>query len=332
MSRQRLASSVYFVLETTDPIAAWRLFNDIKKQVKTSTAAATAIARGDVEQGVQFLKTGDGDMSKKRRKDWLEGGMNRSKKQCNHAPLISTKKKVVPRDNGKNPTRQPAIALEKHEAERSKVASEKEKKVETLKLKMAAMWREAKDVEEDSDLKTVRLFDFDLAGKLQHADIGNTTPEGLGAGRYLERHHGSTLGEGARLQDFLPPRGDAELAVDAERKRHDAIQHGKDVDDRTAREMMTMYSPASPEHTACALFLRRLECHRGKRLCDLLPDDFEMPLFALRKAEVGQGGVMQLTSKPAVNASGAFAAPPRLPRTKKTSRPDLASRSPRMGA
>jgi hypothetical protein len=160
-----------FELETTDPIAAWRLFNDIKKQVKTSTAAATAIARGDVEQGVQFLKTGDGDMSKKRRKDWLEGGMNRSKKQCNHAPLISTKKKVVPRDNGKNPTRQPAIALEKHEAERSKVASEKEKKVETLKLKMAAMWREAKDVEGDSDLKTVRLFDFDLAGKLQHADI-----------------------------------------------------------------------------------------------------------------------------------------------------------------
>jgi hypothetical protein len=160
-----------FELETTDPIAAWRLFNDIKKQVKTSTAAATAIARGDVEQGVQFLKTSDGDVTKKRRKDWLEGGMNRSKQQCNHAPLISTKKKAVPRDNGKNPTRQPAIALEKHEAERSKVASEKEKKVETLKLKMAAMWREAKDVEGDSDLKTVRLFDFDLAGKLQHADI-----------------------------------------------------------------------------------------------------------------------------------------------------------------
>jgi hypothetical protein len=89
---------------------------------------------------------------------------------------------------------------------------------------------------------------------------------------------------------------------------------------------MTMYSPASPEYTACALFLRRLECHRVKRLCDLLPDNFEMPLFALRKAEVGQGAVMQLTSKPAVNASGAFAAPPRLPRTKKTSRPDLAPR------
>ena len=116
------------------------------------------------------------------------------------------------------------------------------------------------------------------------------------------------------------------MAEQEEIDRHDAIQHGKDVDDRTAREMMTMYSPASPEYTACALFLRRLECHRGKRLCDLLPDDFEMPLFALRKAEVGQGGVMQLTSKPAVNASGAFVAPPRLPRTKKSSRPDLAPR------
>ena len=208
-----------------------------------------------------------------------------------------------------------------------KLAIAKEKTVETLKLKMAAMWREAKDVEGDSDLKTVRLFDFNLAGKLQHADQGCATPEGLGAGSYLKSHHRETLGEGARLQDFLPPRGDVELAVDAERKRHDAIQHGKDVDDRTARELMTMYSPASPEYTACALFLRRLECHRGKRLCDLLPDDFEMPLFALRKAEVGQGGVMRLTSTPAVNASGAFAAPPpRLPRATKASRPDLAHR------